>query len=144
MQNYVIDSCVFIKLFLEEEDSNKALELLRYINNKNKAIIVPSLFLYEIINIAKKADLNIEKIYNVLEKFYEVNLEYVNPNIEETKLALEISSKGNYKSGYPSAYDSIYHSIAINRNALFVTSDKKHYEKSKEFGNIILLKNIDI
>ena len=43
------------------------------------------------------------------------------------------------KSGFPTIYDSIYHALAIQLDAVFLTADKKHYAKAKEYGHIKLL-----
>ena len=53
----------------------------------------------------------------------------------------KIASTGHEKSGFPSIYDSIYHALAIHEKAVFLTADKRHYEKSKSFGHICLLKD---
>lgn len=38
-------------------------------------------------------------------------------------------------------YDSVYHAMAIINDGVFITSDKRHYEKTKSFGHITLLKD---
>jgi predicted nucleic acid-binding protein len=52
-----------------------------------------------------------------------------------------ICQNGHEKSGYPTMYDSIYHAMAILNEGIFITSDKRHYEKAKTFGYISLLKD---
>ena len=50
-----------------------------------------------------------------------------------------IVSDGQKNSGFPSLYDSVYHALAINNNCHFVTADKRHEAKTKQFGHIVLL-----
>jgi hypothetical protein len=37
----------------------------------------------------------------------------------------------------------MYHALAIEEEALFITADRKHYEKTKHLGNIELLSNLN-
>lgn len=60
------------------------------------------------------------------------------------KKALKIVGHGHFKSGFPHFYDSVYHALAIEHKCDFVTSDEKHYEKSKGFGNIKLLREVRV
>ena len=46
---------------------------------------------------------------------------------------------GHGKSGYPEFTDCLYHSVALLNDAIFVTNDKKHVAKVKDFGSIVLL-----
>lgn len=48
---------------------------------------------------------------------------------------------GHDKSGYPSIYDSIYQSLAMQVEGVFLTADKKHFAKTKQFKHICLLKD---
>ncbi len=53
--------------------------------------------------------------------------------------AEQICKHGHKKSGFPTMYDSVYHAMAVINNGVFITSDKRHYEKAKSFGHIALL-----
>ena len=56
MQTYVLDSSVFIKLFLpEEEDSDKALRLMDRIIDERINVLAPRIFYYEVFGIARKS-----------------------------------------------------------------------------------------
>ena len=65
-QALVIDASVALKWFVEEEQTNKAQEVLDYVTDK--AIpIVPSLFFYEISNVLRyKPEFGIKDIKEVL------------------------------------------------------------------------------
>jgi predicted nucleic acid-binding protein len=53
MQNKVVlDSCVFNKLFLQETDREQAIALIKELSKRKYQVIVPSLFLYEVLTIA--------------------------------------------------------------------------------------------
>ncbi|MCV6639341.1 hypothetical protein [Candidatus Albibeggiatoa sp. nov. NOAA] len=51
----------------------------------------------------------------------------------------DICKTGHVKSGFPSFYDASYHALAIYQNCYFVTADKRHFAKTAQLGNIILL-----
>ena len=50
------------------------------------------------------------------------------------KKALEIA----YELG-TTVYDASYHVLAIARNAIYITADKKYFDKAKQLGNIELI-----
>lgn len=84
--------------------------------------------------------------YNVTESkkkegLYKQNIAQKGSSSREDKLIASVKL-GHEKSGFPSFYDSTYHAIAILNNCNFVTSDKKHYDKTKGLGHIELFNNI--
>ena len=139
----VIDSCVFAKIFLEEEQSHIAKSLYLNACKENKIIMVSSIFEYEILTIIRKYDLPFDVLYPVIAGQIKASINVIHLEEEITKKAYEISKTGNEKSGFPSFYDSTYHALAILNDCDFITSDKKHYEKVKQLGNIKLLSNLD-
>ena len=68
MQSYVIDSSVFIKLFLpKEEDSDKALRLMDRIIDERLNILAPRIFYYEVFGIARKIGIPTVAIWGLLQ-----------------------------------------------------------------------------
>ncbi len=137
MKKIVLDSSVFIKLFLDESDRQLAVNLIR--NSTTTKIIVPLIFTYEVISVAISHKLPAERIYALIQEQQLVNLEFVEMSSELLKKAVKITDSGNIKSGFPSFYDSVYHALAIIHNCDFITADKKHYAKTKKFSHIKLL-----
>ena len=137
----VIDSCVFAKIFLEEEESHIAKSL--YINacKENKIIMASTIFEYEILAIIRRYNLPFDVLYPIIAEQLKTSINVIHLDQEITRKAYQISKTGNEKSGFPSFYDSTYHALAILNECDFITSDKKHYEKTKHLGNIKLLKN---
>ncbi len=41
--------------------------------------------------------------------------------------------------GYPTLFDSIYHAMALERGGVFVTADRKHVDRTRSFGGVMLL-----
>jgi predicted nucleic acid-binding protein len=52
---------------------------------------------------------------------------------------LEICRTGHIKSGFPSFYDACYHALAMIHDCHFITADKRHFSKTHQLGNIVLL-----
>jgi len=140
MNNYVIDSSVFAKLLLNEDDSSKVEDLICKIIKEGDYILVPSIFSYEIVGIFKKHNFPIYIIKDFVKRYNNnAYLKVINIDDEILDLALDITTKGNKKSGFPSFYDATYHALAILNDCDFITADKKHYEKTKRLGNVQLL-----
>jgi predicted nucleic acid-binding protein len=135
----VLDSCVFCKLFLQENDRQQAIDLISALTENNYNVIVPSLFLYEVLSIAKISGFAILKAYELIIEFQKTQLQLVEPDKPCIEKTLEICETGHTKSGFPSFYDASYHALAIKNNCYFVTADKRHFNKTLQLGHIILL-----
>jgi predicted nucleic acid-binding protein len=136
LKQIVLDASVFNKLFLNEQDSSSAIDYIEKINNEGYKILVPSIFLYEVLGVAEYYKCNTKEIYDLICEYESNNLQIINPDSTLIKQALEMTTKGHDKSGYPSFYDSVYHALAIQNNCDFITADKKHFEKVKHLGHI--------
>ncbi len=121
MKQIIIDSGVFIKLVINEAYSNKAYEIRDAYISKNINIIVPSLFVYEVLNVLKYSK-SFNK--NELEFFPEILENYgfgiFNISIEFAKSIIRIALKYNI-----TIYDAAYVALAITTNSIFYTADEK-------------------
>lgn len=142
-KKFVIDSCVFMKLFLEEENDEIAEKLITEAAKNHDLIYVPNIFIYEVSSIIANKNLDMKQVFSILEKYKKSTLKIIDPDSHLLIKAIEMARGGNAKSGYPAVYDSIYHALAIENNCTFITSDIKHYTKSKKFGFIKLLKEYE-
>lgn len=137
----VPDACVFNKLFLPEHDSHEAILFFSACTQSNMKLIVPELFKYEVLESIRSCNQPINKGLNLLSTMQAAILTINSPSHEVWLLAEEIAKTGHEKSGYPSMYDSIYHALAIQSGGIFLTADKRHYAKVKEYGHITLLED---
>ena len=142
MKKYVIDSCVFNKLFLDEEDRQLAIDFITQINNNEDEILVPEIFYFEVLQTACYYKYDGKEIHKMLQDFEANNLHIIKTTPELIEKACEITKIGHEKSGFPSFYNSVYHALAIENNCDFITVDKKHYDKVKHIGNITFLNEI--
>jgi predicted nucleic acid-binding protein len=137
----VLDSCVFNKLFLQEPETDKAIALINHLTAKSYQILAPSLFLYEVLAVAKISKVDTQQIYAIIMKLQNLGLQLIELNSAMIERALSICDVGHDKSGFPSFYDASYHALAILNACYFVTADKRHFSKTQDLGNIILLSN---
>ena len=137
----VLDSCVFNKLFLQEPETDTAIALINHLTAKPYEIFAPNLFLYEVLAIAKVNKVDTQQIYAIIVKLQNLGLQLIELNPVIIEKSLTICDVGHDKSGFPSFYDAVYHALAILNNCYFVTADKKHFFKTSQLGNIVLLKD---
>lgn len=142
MNKIIIDSCVFFKTIIDEDDSELAIKLLSNCIDSNVRIIVPNIFHYEIFAAVIRTNQDIAEVLSLIEDYKKYVFEPINLSYDILLKIKEITKSGSKQSGYPSFYDSVYQAIAIIEDCNFITADQKHYQKTKKFGNIKLLKDI--
>jgi len=135
----VPDANVFIKMLNPEHDSDEAKMFFKTCASTHIKLVVPELFKYEIAEVTRYMKEPLSKTLALFDLFNKSVLTVSSPDNDAWLLAEKIASQGHVKSGYPTIYDSIYQALAIQLNGVFLTADKRHYAKAKEFGNIKLL-----
>ncbi|MEM6406666.1 MAG: type II toxin-antitoxin system VapC family toxin [Pseudomonadota bacterium] len=143
MEKIVLDSCVFVKLFLDEADYQKARNFMRKLCEQNVTLLVPPVFVYEVYYIAQKYGVDLDFIEQLIARHQDYNMQEIalNPEIiQQTKKIIQQTS--HPKSGFPSFYDASYHALAMLNDCHFITADRKHYEKTKELGHIRILSEV--
>lgn len=140
MKTLVIDANVFTKLIINEADTELAKQFFTTVVRLDVKLFVPELFKYEITAVTIKCKRPVTSTLKMLAAHMSAGvLNVVAPNESIWLKAEEVSLKGHEKSGFPSMYDSIYHALAIQLDTVFVTADKRHYEKTHYLGHIKLL-----
>jgi predicted nucleic acid-binding protein len=137
----VIDACVFAKIYVQEPDREQAIALLKVLGDKDITIVVPQLFFYEIISVSKYGNIDVSHVLQILKTYQKTNLKLLEPDLDMLKTAIAITDSGHPKSGYPSFYDAIYHAMALCLDCMFITADKRYFEKTQQLGKIGLLEN---
>lgn len=145
-KHYVLDANVFLEYIFGRPLKHHSLQLIRAAILNRIKILVPSILLDEITevlcgNLDNIKDVQIHlKYIDYLAKNEVINI--IVPNCNVRMKAIEIARTGNRESGYPELTDSLYHALAILNGAKFITNDKKHISKVKQFGHIQNLFNI--
>lgn len=139
LKTVVIDANVAVKMLHAEADTEVAKAFFRSCIENEVKIVVPELFLYEVVNVCHRVKVNIEDVLRFYKGLKSSLLTVTSPNGDAWKRAQVISREGNEKSGFPDIYDSIYHAIALELGTIFVTADRKHFLKASQHGGIQML-----
>ena len=137
----VIDASVFIKLFKVEDDSPQARALVDVLVRRRAPFLAPSIALYEVLAGAMHVQRPFSDVIHIFELLQSLGLSLEDPSKAELTRAETIATTKSAIGGYPTLFDSIYHAMAIERGGTFVTADRKHVEKTRKFGNVILLED---
>ena len=136
----VLDSSVFNKLFLQEDDRQQAIDLFTALTEKIIALSCQVCFCMKCFLSQRLAASLSLKAYELIVEFQKKQLQLIELDglcIEKT---FEICEAGHSKSGFPSFYNTAsYHALAINNDCDFVTADKRHFNKTLQWGHIVLL-----
>jgi len=134
----VLDTSIVLKWYKEEEYTEIALKIKKDFVEGLNEIIVPDLVLYEMANVLRFTDgFNERLIKKSLESFIDLGIDIVIPTIEMISLATKLSYK--YKI---TVYDAIFIALSKIINGIFVTADKKLYEKVKELKFVKFISKI--
>lgn len=142
MNKVVLDANVFLKIFKDEHDSSRTKELLARLAKSITPILAPAVVVNETLHACERDELDVETACHFFKELMAFNLSFVPLTGALIDKTLAITKDGHEKSGYPTFSDSMYHAIAITEDALFITADKHHYEKTSQLGNIELLGNL--
>lgn len=135
----VPDANLFVKILYAEPDSENAKSFFKTCYANDYQLIAPTLLTYEVLKVTHQYSQNVTKAIALLSVYESHYLTLKKPNQSDWLKAAEIVESAHPKSGFPSMYDAIYHAMAIESSGVFVTADRKHYEKTKNFGHIALL-----
>jgi len=147
-KKYVLDANVFLEYIFGRKLQNVAKKLIEQAIAEEIELIIPSLALDEISEVLCGNMNSIDKVelhLRFLEKLiYEGMIKVVIPTTKVRVHAIKMARQGHKKSGYPEFTDCLYHSLALLNDAIFITNDKKHMAKLKDWGNIQLLSLLEI
>ncbi len=137
----VPDACVFAKLLHPEPDSDEAKIFFKTCAAVNARLVIPELFFYEVAEVTRYHKAPLARTLDLFAVHSNAILTVSTPDRQTWLLAEEIANQGHDKSGFPSMYDSIYHALAIRLKGVFLTADRRHYAKAKQYGHIQLLED---
>ena len=136
----IVDSCVFNKLYLDEEDSGAVVEFLDYAKRNKLRLAAPSLFGYEVLAVAAASPFGADAAHLLIAKFRQSGFDIIELEESVISRAITIANSRHPKTGYPTFYDSAYHALALDLGGIFLTSDHRHIAKAASHGNIAALK----
>ena len=145
MKKIIVDTSVTVKLFLEEEGSDLADKVFEQAKNGEILLFAPTLTSYEVLNTLVKENIQndeIQKHLLMLKDYTEAKILNIVDYSETLALKiLEIATIDTKGKGHISSYDATFHALAILKQGIFLTADKKHYEKTKELVGFVVLLN---
>ena len=142
MNRVVLDANIYVKLFKKESDSQQAINLISKLVEEGVVILEPSIVVNETINTCEVNKQDITEVCNFFRVLINSNILFVEIDTALIQQTLEITQQRHKKSGYPTFSDSMYQAIAMREGALFITADRRHYEKTKHLGYIELLQRL--
>lgn len=133
----VADSSVLIKWCVrEEEDREQVVKMQQdFIDDKFK-MLVPLLLDWEVNNFLRRS-FDSSTASSKYSNFKMLQLTGVMLTLELSHTAFEIMKK----CPGVTFYDASYHALALSKSGIFLTADKKYYDKAKKLGHIMLLKD---
>ena len=135
----VLDSGVYAKTFLDEEGRDDLLAPLAFIGKQRIFVFCPDIFLYEVLSIAAQNGVSLEDTLRRIRSLEASYLTLAPLTSSQLALAMRMAGDGHAKSGYPSIYDSAYHALAIAKDGVFMTADRRHVAKAAQHGHVALL-----
>ena len=132
----VLDASVILKwIFGDEDGGNKALRWKNDHAAGSETIAVPDLLFYEVANaLATKTRLSKEDVAEAFSLLWDFKLERFDFGKEEFLSAMFLS-----KEYAITLYDAAYIELACRLDCLFITADKKLYDKARELKTVALL-----
>lgn len=135
----VLDSGVFAKIFLKEDDRDLAIDLMSRLAAFDVPIYCPDIFLFEVLSISAQNKFALNSTLDLISSYQKSGLQMFPLTANQWTAVIRMAEDGHPKSGFPSVYDAAYHVMAISDSGVFVTADKKHVAKTRPFGHVCLL-----
>ncbi len=122
---YVLDACVIIKWFCNEELTEVAIRFRDELINGNIEIIVPDLLLYELSNALRyNPNFDEKDVKDAIESIFSSEIRILVPTSQVLKRSVEYAYKFDI-----SLYDSYYVAMAKELDVIFITSDARLYNQ---------------
>jgi len=134
-QKKVIDASICVKLFADEENSDKAFKLIERYNNEEIVLIAPSLIFLETLNALKYKKFDKFALEKSNRDMFDFQFEIIDVDKDILEISIRLSNQHNL-----SIYDSFYAAISEKYNAELVTAD----DKLSKIPNAKLLSSLQI
>ncbi len=121
----------------DEEDRDKALNILNLWLAGKVEMILPKLWAFEVSNVLGL------KNPQFAQEIMEIFIGYRFP---EQELTVELSREAFklMKQYRVTFYDAVYHAVALLKKGTMITTDKAYYRKAAKTGNVVMLEDFSI
>lgn len=125
----LLDSSVVVKWFIQEEDSDEALELRDGFLAGRLNLIIPELALYEIANALKFSKLfAADEIKKCVQALLALDIEVLVFDFDCLEEAIELSTERDL-----AIYDAYFIACAKYNNLIFISADERALKKIDDF-----------
>lgn len=122
----MIDSSVLVKLFVQEDDSEVAKELIITLHNQKISLLLPDLVLYELANALRwNKNLNKEDIATAL-----LALEGIGATILPASAEIILQAVSLAHTCNTTVYDAVFLALAQQENCVLITADASFGRKT--------------
>jgi predicted nucleic acid-binding protein len=136
----VLDTYVILKWFLEEKHSCIVVKIREDFYKEIHEIVEPDLLLYEFTNFLRYNPIyTVEDVEKAINSLIEIDFDIVLPTVKILKDSANTAKKYDI-----TVYDAVFISLAKLIGAIFVTADKKLYEKIKELKFVKLVTEFNL
>jgi len=132
MSSYILDASIIVDSLLQPNGS--AAKRLLELCTKKVQLLSLVLLDTEVANALMFDSANIDLALKNFSAYKRLNISLSAPTEKDYLKIIELSKKNK-----TTVYDTSYHHLALLENGIFLTKDKKYYEKAKLFGNIELV-----
>ncbi|MBI4209248.1 MAG: type II toxin-antitoxin system VapC family toxin [Deltaproteobacteria bacterium] len=137
--NYVVDTSVIVKWFVDEEGREEALQLLNRFFQRDIDLVIPILAFYELGNVLKlRTDVSLGSKTSLLREFFELGVAVAPFGEEIATRTLERAIEYNL-----SYYDATFLVAAEEVGATLITADKRFYNKVQRCPQIRFLGELE-
>ena len=121
----------------DEQDRDKALDLLNFWLTGKGEIVLPKLWAFEVGNVLSLK--NPQLAQEVMEILIGYRFSEHETTSELCRETLKIAKQ--YRVTF---YDSVYHAVALLRKGTLVTTDKAYYRKAGQAGHVVMLEDFSM
>ena len=144
----VLDTSVIVKIFLEEEGTERAAALMEKIDSGEHVALIPSLAIYDVLGVLIREISDPEEYDRHLSVFFglidEGLFQVVEGNAALMGKATTIARTDTKSQGHVSLNDATFHALAFMNDAVFITADIKHHRKTTDaVGSVMLLDGVE-
>jgi predicted nucleic acid-binding protein len=133
--SYVVDASVCAKLFMEEEYSDKATELMSIHARGGLKLSAPTIILYELGNVFwKHPQITHERAYEFLTRFLDLHVNLVDIHSDDNLLKDACIASKTINLTF---YDATYIALAKRDGIKLITADEELHNKAPDLAMLL-------
>lgn len=142
---FVIDTSVLSLAYYPNPNQDLATEILERAGQGQLMLAAPNLIYYELLSVFSKVMPDEATAWKFFGQFQDMREAGFIEIVDGAHLYEQVNRLAFLKSlnGPVSSFDASFHALAINLDYVFLTADKRHYNKTHDrLGHIMLLEDL--